>query len=93
MDDCQGPLWVTGDHLPSASAAAALAALVDELGALQKAALATQMETFGIERFQMFLLAALVMMVVIELIPDRIQRQVAEKRAAMHERWSAARGQ
>ena len=70
-----------------------LTALVDELGALQKAALSSQTKIFGIERFQIFLLAALVMMVIIELIPDRIQRQVAGKRAAMHERWSAARGQ
>ena len=70
-----------------------LTALVDELGALQKAALSSQTKIFGIERFQIFLLAALVMMVIIELIPDRIQRQVAERRATMHERWSAVRGQ
>jgi Ca-activated chloride channel family protein len=82
-----------GKYFRATAGGSELAALVGELGALQKAALASQMEVFGIERFQMFLLAALVMMVIIELIPDRIQRQVAGKRAAMHERWSAARGQ
>ncbi len=82
-----------GKYFRATAGGSELAALVDELGALQKAALSSQMQVFGIERFQSFLLAALVMMVIIELIPDRIVRQVAGKRAAMHERWSAARGQ
>ena len=81
-----------GKYFRATAGGSELAALVDELGALQKAALSSQMQVFGIERFQSFLLAALVMMVIIELIPDRIVRQVAGKRAAMHERWSAARG-
>jgi Ca-activated chloride channel family protein len=82
-----------GKYFRATAGGSELAALVDELGTLQKAALASQMEVFGIERFQIFLLAVLVMMVIIELIPDRIQRQAAAKRTAMHERWSAARGQ
>jgi Ca-activated chloride channel family protein len=82
-----------GKYFRATAGGSELTALVDELGALQKAALSSQMQVFGIERFQMFLLPALVMMVLIELIPDRIVRQVAGKRAAMHERWSAARGQ
>jgi Ca-activated chloride channel family protein len=70
-----------------------LGALVDELNALQKAKLSSQLEILGIERFQPFLLAALALMIAIELIPDRIVTRVTRKRAAMHERWSAASGQ
>jgi Ca-activated chloride channel family protein len=70
-----------------------LAALLGELGALQKAELSTQLEIRGIERFQPFLLLAVALLVVMELIPDRVLRKVAGKRAAMHERWSASGGQ
>ena len=69
------------------------AALVEELSTLQKAELSSQLEVLGIERFQPFLLAALALMMAIELIPDRIVAKVAKKRTAMHERWSAASGQ
>jgi len=70
-----------------------LAALVSELNTLQKGELSSQIEILGIERFQPFLLAALALMMAMELIPDRIVAKVARKRAAMHERWSAASGQ
>jgi Ca-activated chloride channel family protein len=70
-----------------------LTALVQELGTLHKAEIASLLEVRGIERFQPFLLAALALMAVIELIPDRVLRKAAQKRAAMHKRWSTASGQ
>jgi Ca-activated chloride channel family protein len=82
-----------GRYLPASADGSELAALVEELDALQAAELASLIEVRGIERFQIFLLAALVLMVVVELIPDRIRLKAARKRAAMHERWSSAGGQ
>jgi Ca-activated chloride channel family protein len=68
-----------------------LAALVEELNLLQEAELASLLEVRGIERFQIFLLAALVLMVTIELIPDRVARRFVRKAAGKgtvtHERW------
>lgn len=69
-----------------------LTALVEELNALQTAELASLLEVRGIERFQTFLLAVLALMVAMELIPDRVLHQIAQKRAAMHERWSTTGG-
>jgi len=69
-----------------------LAALVDELDALQQAELVSLLDVQGIERFQPLLLVTIALLVAGELIPDRVpsrtRRAVAEKRAAMHERWS-----
>jgi Ca-activated chloride channel family protein len=60
-----------------------LGALVSELNTLQKGELSTQVETWGIERFQGFLAVALIALVVMELIPDRVSRRVAKRRAAV----------
>jgi Ca-activated chloride channel family protein len=60
-----------GQYYRAAADGSELAALLDEINQLQKAELATRFETFGIERFQGFLLAALAAMVISELIPDR----------------------
>ncbi len=85
-----------GRYFRASADGSELAALVDEMGALQKAELSSQLEILRLERFQVFLLATLVLMTVIELIPDRLPRRIlreaAARRAAMHERWSAASG-
>jgi Ca-activated chloride channel family protein len=82
-----------GQYFRATANGSELAAFVEELSMLQKAEMSALLEIRGIERFQMFLLAVLVLMVVIEMIPDRIVRKVIARRAAMHEEWSAARGQ
>jgi Ca-activated chloride channel family protein len=71
-----------------------LGALVSELNMLQQGELSSQIETWGIERFQGFLAAALIALVVKELIPDRVRERVAKRRAAMSSQpLSAASGQ
>ena len=79
-----------GQYFRAPADGSELAALIGELGLLQRDELSTHLEVRGIERFQIFLLAALVLMIVIEMIPDRILGKIAVRRAAMHERWSAA---
>jgi Ca-activated chloride channel family protein len=61
-----------GKYYRAATDGSELAALVAELDSLQKGELSTQVETWGIERFQSFLWLALAALVVMELIPDRI---------------------
>ena len=82
-----------GRYFPASASGGELTALVDELDALQKTELASLLEIRGIERFQPFLLAALALMVAIEVIPDRLARKAARRRAAMHAQWSKASGQ
>ena len=82
-----------GTYFRATADGSELAALLEELGALQKAELATHLEIRGIERFQTFLLLAVALLIVMELIPDRVLRKVAGKRAAMHEQWSVSGGQ
>ncbi len=69
-----------------------LAALTAELNALQKGELSSRVETWGIERFQIFLWIALAALMVMEFIPDRIRRKAAHKRAAMGSRHLATSG-
>jgi len=69
-----------GQYYRAAADGSELAALLDEINQLQKAELATRFETFGIERFQSFLLAALAAMAVSELIPDRLRPKHAARR-------------
>lgn len=75
-----------GQYYRASAGGSELEALVSELNQLQKAELATQFETFGIERFQSFLLAALAAMFTVELIPDRV-RQKAVKPAGWSRWW------
>ena len=49
----------------------------------QKSELATQLETWGIERFQGFLLITLLVLVISELIPDRIRVKSSAKRGTI----------
>ena len=71
-----------------------LGALVSELNTLQKGELANRIETWGIDRFQGFLAVALVALIAMELIPDRVRERVAKRRAAVgRQPLSAASGQ
>jgi Ca-activated chloride channel family protein len=85
-----------GRYFRASASGGELDALVSELDALQKAELAALQEVRGIERFQVFLILALTALVIREFIPDRavrrVTRNLAKKRTAMHQRWSAADG-
>jgi len=72
-----------GRYFRASADGSELDALVGELNTLQKAKLATQLETWGIERFQNFLLVALLALLVSEFIPDRLRLKASRKRAAM----------
>lgn len=72
-----------GQYFRAAADGSELDTLVSTLNTLQKAELATLMESWGIERFQNFLLLALLALVVSEFIPDRLRQKTAQKRAAM----------
>ncbi len=73
----------SGQYFRASADGSELDALISELNTLQKAKLATQLETWGIERFQNFLLIALLALLVSEFIPDRLRQKVSRKRAAM----------
>jgi len=79
-----------GQYFRASADGSELGLLVSDLDTLQKAAISAQLEVRGIERFQTFLLAALALMIAIELIPDRVVRKLTQKRSAMHTQWSAA---
>jgi Ca-activated chloride channel family protein len=53
--------------------------LANEISQLQTSELESRFETRGVERFQWFLLLAIVALVVIELIPDRVGLQLERK--------------
>jgi Ca-activated chloride channel family protein len=53
--------------------------LANEISELRTSELESRFETRGIERFQWFLAVAVVALVVIELIPDRIGRRTSKK--------------
>ena len=87
-----------GQYFRATAAGSELSAVVEELATLQEAKIASVLETRGIERFQAFLLAALVLMIAIELIPDTrpaasrrsVWPTAGQGRGGMHEGWSAA---
>jgi Ca-activated chloride channel family protein len=72
-----------GQYFRASADGSELVALIGEINTLQQAKLATQLETWGIERFQSFLLIALLALLVSEFIPDRLRQRVGQKRAAM----------
>jgi Ca-activated chloride channel family protein len=83
-----------GQYFRATADGSELGALVSELNTLQKGELSSQIETWGIERFQGFLAVALIALIVMELIPDRVRQKVARKRAAVEsQQLSAASGQ
>ena len=81
-----------GQYFRASADGSELDALVSELGMLQKGEISAQYEVRGIERYQILLIAALALMVMMELIPDRLARSAARKRAPMHAQLSAAEG-
>jgi len=72
-----------GQYFRAAADGSELNALTAELNALQTGELSSRTETWGIERFQNFLWLALIALVVMEFIPDRIRQHRAQKRASM----------
>lgn len=60
-----------GQYYRAGATGTELAALSAEINSLQKAKLDSRFETLRVERFQIFLLAALLAMMVAEIIPDR----------------------
>jgi Ca-activated chloride channel family protein len=81
-----------GQYFRARADGSELDALVSELGMLQKGEISAQYEVRGIERYQIFLIAALVLMVIIELIPDGLARRAKRKRAPMSAQLPAAEG-
>ena len=81
-----------GQYYRATADGSELAALVSELGTLQKGELSALLEVEQIERFQPFLLAALALMAAIEIIPDRVRR-IVKQRTAMRGQWAADSGQ
>jgi len=73
----------SGKYYRATADGSELGALVSELNTLQKGELANQIETWGIDRFQGFLAVALVALIAMELIPDRVRERVAKRRAAV----------
>ncbi len=72
-----------GQYFHATASGAELDALLNDLNALQKSKLESQFETWGIERFQGFLLIALIALIAGELIPDRVLRYVTNFRGAV----------
>lgn len=72
-----------GTYYRATGSGSELATLLSEFDTLQTGELSTRIETWGIERFQSFLWIALIAMVVMELIPDRVRQPTAKKRAAV----------
>lgn len=69
-----------GQYYRASADGSEVTALISELNQLQKAKLAKQFETRGVERFQSILLVVLAAMMAIELIPDRIRQKSGPKR-------------
>lgn len=55
--------------------------LADEISQLQTAEMESRFETRGVERFQWFLAAAIIALIIIELIPDRVQLKIPSEKA------------
>ena len=68
----------TGGQYFRASQGRVTEALVTEFGKLEKASIQSEVEIVKVERFQWFLLVALLMLAFGELIPERLRRTQAE---------------
>lgn len=64
-----------GQYYRAAADAGELDSLLAELDTLQKARLESRFDTRMIERYQGFLLAALVLLIIAEMIPDRVKEK------------------
>ena len=67
-----------GRYLRVEPGSRAVSELVSELAGLEKGELESQVEVERVERFQLFLLAALLALVAAELVPDRVRRPRAD---------------
>ena len=68
-----------GQYYHATAAGEEIANLLDEINALQKEELEQQFEVKGVERFQVFVLAALILMTVSMLLPERrTERKIKE---------------
>ncbi len=73
-----------GQFYRAAASGAELDALVGELNRLQQGEIGSQLEVRRIERYQIFLALALVILVISMLIPDRVSnRKMAQRRNVM----------
>ena len=63
-----------GRYYPIGANSSGIQSFLGELGSLQQDNLESEFETRRIERFQLFLFAALLALVIAELIPDRVFR-------------------
>ena len=63
-----------GRYLRATPNGSELEALVDDLSTMQKGELGSQLQTNPIERFQIFLLTAVLLLLWVELIPDRVKQ-------------------
>lgn len=75
-----------GGRYYRASAPGAMEDLAEELDSLQKETVEAEFETLNIERFQIFLALAVLLLIAIELVPDRViplpwRRRAAEEAA------------
>ena len=61
-----------GAYYRSSADGSSIDALLDDFDSLEQDAIAQEVETRRIERFQVFLMAALVALVLSELVPDRV---------------------
>jgi Ca-activated chloride channel family protein len=68
-----------GSFFSASASGSELDSLLNEMGNLQRAALESRLEATRIERYQMFLAAALVALVGAELIPDRLTEGFGRK--------------
>jgi Ca-activated chloride channel family protein len=69
-----------GRYFPALPDGREVGVLVDEIAELQTSELESRFETRGIERFQWFLLVAVIALVIIELIPDRLKGKAPDGR-------------
>ena len=73
-----------GQYYRASASGAELDALVAELNQLQQGEIGSQLEVRRIERYQIFLALALVLLVISMLIPDRVSnRKMAQRRNVM----------
>ncbi len=72
-----------GKYYRASADGSAIENLVNKIDSLEKASIESEVETVGIERFQPFLLAALLALLAAELIPDRAVQWRPRRRASV----------
>jgi Ca-activated chloride channel family protein len=72
-------LLTEGRYFRAAADGREVGFLAEEIGKLETSELESRFETRGVERFQWFLFIAIIALIVIELIPDRIREKVLKR--------------